>query len=367
MNTTFALFVLLFTVATSFVRNSVPKQPHTIHYYDYFKKNKDGEKKDVGRLWKNIIFPGIYVEYADTKEPIKTVKIETESTTVDKARSNARNGFGSFFNQGPQTGTYNVADEASVPQFVSSSQIKQAALPSVKKPFNFVAPTPKKAITIQLGTGISVLPDIKKYKRAQKPIILYEYESNGDCRKVREACTMLDLTVEFRPCPGALYGFSDQMSFATLGKREVPYMIDNNPGMYKPQLFGANSIVEYLFQTYGPGVEAIPATLKGAGKSGGGGNRMKKNSRPDNMKMKPVTLYGWEGAQYVKPVREILNELSLAHVFVNCANGSLNRAKLSAKTGGVFQVPYLVDPNTGVEMFESAEIVKYLEATYTVK
>ena len=28
------------------------------------------------------------------------------------------------------------------------------------------------------------------------------------------------------------------------------------------------------------------------------------------------------------------------------------------------QVPFLIDPNTGVEMFESAEIVEYLEATY---
>ena len=27
-------------------------------YYNYFKK--DGEKKEIGRLWKNIIFPGIY-------------------------------------------------------------------------------------------------------------------------------------------------------------------------------------------------------------------------------------------------------------------------------------------------------------------
>lgn len=29
-----------------------------------------------------------------------------------------------------------------------------------------------------------------------------------------------------------------------------------------------------------------------------------------------------------------------------------------------WQVPYLQDPNTGIEMFESAEIVEYLRATY---
>jgi glutathione S-transferase len=32
----------------------------------------------------------------------------------------------------------------------------------------------------------------------------------------------------------------------------------------------------------------------------------------------------------------------------------------------VAQVPYLIDPNTGVEMFESAEIVEYLEKTYSL-
>ena len=37
-----------------------------------------------------------------------------------------------------------------------------------------------------------------------------------------------------------------------------------------------------------------------------------------------------------------------------------------AKTGVQFQVPYLVDPNTGVALFESIEIIEYLEAVYTV-
>lgn len=31
---------------------------------------------------------------------------------------------------------------------------------------------------------------------------------------------------------------------------------------------------------------------------------------------------------------------------------------------GKMQVPYLVDPNTGVKMFESAQIVKYLKQQY---
>jgi hypothetical protein len=50
---------------------------------------------------------------------------------------------------------------------------------------------------------------------------------------------------------------------------------------------------------------------------------------------------------------------------VSCARGSVNRDKLVEKTGR-FQVPFLYDPNTGVEMFEGPEIVEYLESVYTV-
>lgn len=32
----------------------------------------------------------------------------------------------------------------------------------------------------------------------------------------------------------------------------------------------------------------------------------------------------------------------------------------------VWQVPYLEDPNTGIQMFESAEIIEYLRATYAL-
>jgi glutaredoxin len=43
-----------------------------------------------------------------------------------------------------------------------------------------------------------------------------------------------------------------------------------------------------------------------------------------------------------------------------------NRDRMVERTGR-FQVPYLVDNNTGIEMFEGPEIVQYLEAVYTVK
>ncbi len=40
-----------------------------------------------------------------------------------------------------------------------------------------------------------------------------------------------------------------------------------------------------------------------------------------------------------------------------------NRKKMMAETGRM-QVPYLIDPNTGTRLYESADIVRYLRTTY---
>ncbi len=96
--------------------------------------------------------------------------------------------------------------------------------------------------------------------RPAKPLILYEFEASPFCRKVREAMSMLDLTVEYRPCPGAREGWSDVMARSTHGKRTVPYLIDSNANI---AMFESDDIIKYLFNTYGPGEDYIPWTLKG--------------------------------------------------------------------------------------------------------
>ena len=65
---------------------SKPSSLH-IHHYEIPKK---GERRDIGRLLKNVIFPGIYTEYADTKDAIKTVKVDTGLTENDKKVAAAR-------------------------------------------------------------------------------------------------------------------------------------------------------------------------------------------------------------------------------------------------------------------------------------
>src|SRR5204862_5625324 len=79
--------------------------------------------------------------------------------------------------------------------------------------------------------------------------------------------------------------------------------------------------------------------------------------------MQPVTLYNMEGSPYCRKVREALSELDVEHVVRNVPKGSPKRAEL-ARRGGKVQVPYLVDPNTGREMYESDDIVAYLERQY---
>ena len=61
--------------------------------------------------------------------------------------------------------------------------------------------------------------------------------------------------------------------------------------------------------------------------------------------------------------REVLCTLELPYRLHNVARGSRSREAFAQRSGRM-RVPYLIDPNTGSEMFESADIVRYLEQTY---
>lgn len=191
------LLLLSLSATNSFLLPKVPRISGTAIHYDYFKKNKDGEKKDVSRLWKNIIFPGIYFEYADTKEPLKTVKVETKQEAKSNRYSSSDDN-----KTVSTTGTYNVADVKSVPVYSSTIVAPSKSAKPIRRPANFVPPIPKKALVASSGKSVSVLPSIQSFKRPKQPIVLYEFEADSKCKLVRLACSMLDLAVEFRPCPG---------------------------------------------------------------------------------------------------------------------------------------------------------------------
>jgi glutathione S-transferase len=76
-----------------------------------------------------------------------------------------------------------------------------------------------------------------------------------------------------------------------------------------------------------------------------------------------LEMYEFEACPYCRKVREVLSELDLEYVSRVVPRGSPKRAELRAR-GGKVQVPYLIDPNTGVEMYESEDIIDYLHDAY---
>ncbi len=94
------------------------------------------------------------------------------------------------------------------------------------------------------------------------------------------------------------------------------------------------------------------------------GNSLDARARPENGDMEPIELWGYEGSPFVRPVRERLGELGLPHTVVFCPRGASAKRDLLVARTGRFQVPFISDPNTGVEMFEGDEIVKYLDQVY---
>ncbi|KAK4762139.1 hypothetical protein SAY87_030023 [Trapa incisa] len=214
--------------------------------------------------------------------------------------------------------------------------------------------------------GIKVKEASKVGPRPEKPIEIYEFESCPFCRKVREIVAVLDLDVLFYPCPRNGPNFRPWVGKMG-GKQQFPYMVDPNTGV---AMYESDEIIKYLVTKYGDGSVPFMLSLgllttltEGFAMIG----RMGKGSsyRPSKMPPKPLEVWAYEGSPFCKLVREALVELELPHLVRNCARGSLKRQILYEKAGH-FQVPYLVDPNTGVEMFESAEIVEYLQATYAL-
>eukprot|EP00640_Fibrocapsa_japonica_P003231 CAMPEP_0113952756 /NCGR_PEP_ID=MMETSP1339-20121228/90599_1 /TAXON_ID=94617 /ORGANISM="Fibrocapsa japonica" /LENGTH=328 /DNA_ID=CAMNT_0000961417 /DNA_START=165 /DNA_END=1151 /DNA_ORIENTATION=- /assembly_acc=CAM_ASM_000762 len=205
--------------------------------------------------------------------------------------------------------------------------------------------------------------------RPEKNIVIYEFEGCPFCRKLREALCILELDVEFRPCPKDGGKYRPEV-VERGGKAQFPYMVDPNTGT---EMYESGDIIRYLYKNYGTG-ENIPFRLSDSPLNvltAGIGMipRLGKGSKytPAKAPSQSLELWGYEGSPFVKIVRETLCELELPHLLHYTPRGGKNRTALMKKTGGVFQVPYLEDPNTGVKMFESAEIVDYIRQTYQLQ
>lgn len=213
--------------------------------------------------------------------------------------------------------------------------------------------------------GDSVLPDVASFPRPKKPLILFEYEASKPSKCVRQACQLLDLIVEHRPCPGGRYGFSDNLQTKSQGSRTTPYLIDpNNPIGTLSQAKNSGEIVEYLYTNYGPGPDQIPSAIKGKGLTNPSGTQPLKNWNEDNILLKPLFFYGWENNGDCKAIRDIFSGLCIPFINVNVAQGSKNRPILEKKLGGSFKIPYLEDPNNRINVIGKNDIKAHLTQYY---
>ncbi|HYC56695.1 MAG TPA: glutathione S-transferase N-terminal domain-containing protein [Candidatus Binatia bacterium] len=200
--------------------------------------------------------------------------------------------------------------------------------------------------------------------RPAKPLELYEFEACPYCRKAREALSILDLDARIFPCPQGGPTFRRAMRQKG-GKEQFPYLVDPNTGA---EMYESDEIVRYLFARYGDGNVpwslSLPiATDLTSGLASAWRVIAGRSYRTAKMPAQPLELWSFEASPYSRLVRERLCELELPYLLHNVARGSTKRHDFVARSGRMM-VPYLHDPNTGSEMFESADICAYLELTY---
>jgi glutathione S-transferase len=217
------------------------------------------------------------------------------------------------------------------------------------------------ATVSRLATGMSVG---MLGARPEKTLELYEFEACPYCRKVREALSILDLEAMIYPCPKNGPRFREEVRRRG-GKTLFPYLVDPNTAA---AMYESDDIVAYLFEHYGNGDVPLllslgPLTLASAGLASALRPAFGARYRPAEAPEQPLELYSFEASPFCRIARECLSSLEIPYRLHNVAKGSPGRDSLRERAGKLM-VPYLVDPNTGREMFESADIVRYLETTY---
>lgn len=214
-------------------------------------------------------------------------------------------------------------------------------------------------LALRMGAGYTARP---ASRQPDKLLQLYEFEACPFCRHVREALSEFDLDALVFPCPKGGTRFRPRV-VEMGGKARFPFLVDPNSGR---AMFESAEIVSYLRDTYGApepsrcgGPLAVGSGALAAAVRVGHGNFARSSREP----AQPLELWSFEASIYSRLVREALCELELPYLLHNVAKGSPRRETFVARSGKMM-VPYLVDPNTGRALFESADIVRYLNETY---
>jgi glutathione S-transferase len=237
---------------------------------------------------------------------------------------------------------------------------------------------------LRTGMGIATRPAARQPAQLLE---LYEFEGCPHCRLVREVLTEMDLDAHIYPCPKGGQRFRPRVQQLG-GKLQFPFLVDPNTST---AMYESADIIRYLFATYGDGeaplhwklveLQRIGSTLATLPRMGAG-----VRSRPSKEPAQPLELYSFESSPFARPVRDSLCELELPYLLrsvgrsrsgdwvppalrdafsITAEPGTRNRQLLLERAGRI-SIPYLVDPNTGQELAESADIVEYLNQTYAI-
>jgi glutathione S-transferase len=204
-------------------------------------------------------------------------------------------------------------------------------------------------------------------KLPERPLELYDFEICPYCRIAREALSALSLDPLVYPCPRGGTLFREKVKREG-GRYQFPYLVDSNTGV---SMYESADIVEYLFREYGDGrapwflrqrAFAVSTSMLASAFRANRGRYAVASRQPEKL----LELYSYEGSPFCRIAREALCELELPHRVYNVPRRSPDRGSY-VLISGKMQVPYLLDPNTSVQMFESADIRRYLYETYALE
>ena len=237
------------------------------------------------------------------------------------------------------------------------------------------------ASLLRVDRGVIVKGNRKKPK---KNLIMFDAEYCPYCRHVREALTELDLDALIYPMPKGGRRYRSHLKRMG-GDGKIPFLVDPNTDT---RMGDSEAIVEYLYSEYAlegedvPGRRIYTSLLSSV-------TRMPTRSMyavPSKAPKKPLELWSFEASPYGRLTREIFSEMELKYILHNVGKtpgthadyyppeiryenmpnympGTENRRKFLKRAGKVM-IPFIVDQNTGVEMFETKEIQEYLRETY---
>ncbi len=223
-------------------------------------------------------------------------------------------------------------------------------------------------------------------KQPEQMLELYDREGCPRCRLVREALTELDIDVMIHPCPKGGQRFSRRAQ-ALGGKAQFPFLHDPNTNTV---LYNSHTINDYLYREYGqrsqprlgrgPFISNTSSVIASLPRMGRGTSFKQPKALPEQ----PLELYSFESSPYSRPVRELLSEYEIPYQLKNIGKAEWrdyvlpqvrkvlmpdynpcgrNRQELQQRSGRV-AAPFLADPNTGEELYESADIIAYLKDRY---